>query len=76
MCSTGFCAMRLDSFKCTNGNCLRRAYADGRDLGVVIWSASTAATAVILRGNAREVTTSGSTFAACYRHWKNKCVDV
>lgn len=76
MCSGGYCKMRIESFWCSTAACKTRIYADGRDIGLVIWSSSTAATAVILRDIGREMTTSGSTFGACFRHWHNKYVDL
>lgn len=50
--------------------------ADGPFTGVIMFTASTASTALIMRDIAREMTTSGSRFAACYRHWLNKYVDT
>lgn len=76
MCSGGYCKMRIESFWCSSAGCTTRIYADGRDIGLVIWSSSTAATAVILRDIGREMTTSGSTFGAGFRHWHNKYVDL
>lgn len=76
MCTLGCCAMRLESYVCSAKNCGARVFPDGQDEGVVILSASTAATAVIMRDIAREMCTSGSTFGACYRHWNNKYVDL
>ncbi|KAK1859203.1 hypothetical protein I4F81_001800 [Pyropia yezoensis] len=68
--------MLLESYVCAGKGCETRVFPDGRDTGLVIWSASTAATAVVMRDMAREMCTSGSTFGACYRHWKNKYVDL
>lgn len=76
LCTMGYCAMRLEWYVCTGKGCETRVFPGGRDKGVVIWSASTAATAVVMRDIAREMCTSGSTFGACYRHWNNKYVDL
>lgn len=76
MCSEGYCGMVLESFWCSSPGCQTRVFPDGRSDGLVHWTSSTAATAVILRDMAREMTTSGSTINACYRHWNNKYVDL
>eukprot|EP00170_Pyropia_yezoensis_P002013 contig_8607_g2017 len=76
MCSMGFCGMELESFYCNHVDCCCRVYPDGREDCVVILSSSTAATVVVLRDMAREVTTGGSTFGACYRRWHNKYSDL
>lgn len=76
LCTMGFCRMELHSFYCSGKECCRRIYPDGRDNCVVILSSSSASTAVLLRDMAREVTTGGSTFGACFRRWHNKYLDL
>lgn len=76
MCSIGHCSMLVESFMCKSEDCGGMVVADGRDLGVVFLSLSTASTALILRDMAWGMTTSGSTFGACYRHWVKKYADL
>lgn len=75
MCSMGYCDMTVESF-CSTKSCSRQIYPDGQAEGIVLLSSSTAATAIIMRDMAREVTTGGSTFNACYRRWYNKFADL
>lgn len=76
MCSKGFCRMKVESFFCDSPACARRIYPDGRSVGIVILSTSTASTVAVMRDMAREVPTSGSTFGACYRRWFNAFMDL
>lgn len=76
LCTAGYCAMEIQSFYCSSKDCMQRVYPEGRSDGVVFWSVAIAATAVLMRDMAREMTTSGSTFGACHRHWHNKYVDL
>lgn len=75
MCSLGYCALEVESFIC-QGKCKRRVYPDGGDAGVILWICSTAATAAIMRGFAREMATSGSPFTSIQRQWNNKYVHL
>lgn len=76
ICSTGYCKMELGSFFCADTGCRKRIDTEGREEGVVFLSCSTAATADIMREIAREMTTSGSTFGACFKHWTNTFMDL
>lgn len=76
MCSEGYCGTLLASFWHSSPGCQTRVFPVGRSEVLVLWTSSTAATAVILRDMAGEMTTSGSKFNACYRHWNNKYVDL
>lgn len=66
LCSTGYCAMEVISFFCAGKRCQKRVYPDGRDVGVVLLSCTTASTAVLMRDIAGEMTTSGSTVGRAF----------
>lgn len=66
----------MQSYTCQKAKYGARVVADGRDTGIIIGSASTASTSLVMRDIAREMTTSGSTFGACYRHWLDKYMDL
>lgn len=76
MCSMAYWAMRLNSHVGSDNDCQTRVFPDGRDVGVLIWTASTAVTAVPMRNIAREMSTSGFTFGACYRLWNTMYVHL
>lgn len=76
MCTTGHANMEIESFWCNNKDCEIRVFPNGKEAGVVIWSSITAATAVVMRDFAREMTTNGTPLNSCYPTCFNRYVDV
>lgn len=76
LCSTGYCAMKVHSFYCDGKECERWVFPDGTAAGIVMLSATTAGTSVLMRGFAREMSRYGTTISACINKWSDDYMDL
>lgn len=76
LCSTGYCAMKVHSFYCDGKDCERWVFPDGTAAGIVMLSATTAGTSVLMRGFAREMSRYGTTISACINKWSDDYMDL
>eukprot|EP00170_Pyropia_yezoensis_P000761 contig_3536_g763 len=65
LCSTGDCAMQVQSFYCDGKDCERWVFPNGNAAGIVMLSATTAGTSVLMRGFVREMSRYGTAISAC-----------
>ena len=75
LCSVGYCTMQVGSFYCNGTACQRWIFPDGRAAGVILLSATTAGTAVLLRDMARHMCRSGCTLGSCIKRWQDDWMD-
>lgn len=72
LCHMGFCKMQIDGYKCSN--CKRWVCADGREHGVIISSACTAASVSLVRHFCQEVAVEGDAFSKTFKSWWVKAI--
>lgn len=75
LCSAGPCPMRLEAYLCPSTKCGEWVSADGGEQGVVIYTAFTAATSVLMRQWAFALVLDGTTYASSYETWRRSYLD-
>ncbi|KAK1858017.1 hypothetical protein I4F81_000631 [Pyropia yezoensis] len=75
LCSAGPCPMRLEAYLCPSTKCGEWVSADGGEQGVVIYTACTAATSVLMRQWAFALVLDGTTYASSSETWRRSYLD-
>lgn len=75
LATAGPCRMRIEAYLCPSDKCGEWVSADGVDQGLVIYTACTAASAVLMRAWAFALVLAGTTYASSFEAWRRSYLD-
>ena len=75
LATAGPCRMHVEAFVCQSESCGEYVSADGVEVGVIIYTPCTAASAVLMRKWAFAMVLDGTTYASSFESWRRAYLD-